>query len=99
MGKKIRHVGTFEFNHPIIHFVTVKPMIWIGRVWVHILVGKHHLWAMASPAPLRRLMYFGPASHPLHSRPAPILVNVGHAPGPSRPEVVEDTELSTEQRG
>lgn len=97
--KTVRHVGAFQFEHPVLHFIFVRPIVWIGKVWLHLLVGKEHLLSMASPAPLRRLTYFGPASHPLLSSPAPILVIApGRAAGGrSESAPIGDIEPSVER--
>lgn len=95
--KNVRIVGAFEFDHPVIHFIFVRPVLWIGRVWLRMLVSKHHIWAMASPAPFRRLTYFGPANQPLQSRPASLLVFVGSAEKELRPEAAGDYEPATDK--
>jgi hypothetical protein len=86
-----------EMNHPFWHAFLVKSWIWIGKAWLHMLVNKDHLWTMASAEPLRHLMFFGPASQPLRSASAPILVLAGGASGRSKREAVGETELSVER--
>jgi hypothetical protein len=97
MSKEIRHTGALEFNHPIVYFLFVRPWIWLGKVWLQLLVHKHHLWAAFNPAFLGRLTWFGPARSPLHSRSAPILVLAGTAGKGSRQEVVGDYDPATER--
>lgn len=97
MARKIRQVNDFEYNHPFLHFVFVRPAVWIGKVWLQLLVRKHHLWAVFNPAFLRRLTWFGPARSPLDSHPAPILVLAGSARQRSTSDPIGDYESATEQ--
>lgn len=95
MSKEVRVVSAFQFDHPILHFLFVRPWVWIGKVWLQLLVHKHHLGAAFNPSFLARLVWFGPASQPLQSRSAPILVLAGRAERRSRRELAGDYELST----
>lgn len=95
MAKEIRMVSNFEFDHPVLHFILVRPWVWIGKVWLQLLVRKHHLWAAFNPGFMARLTWFGPARSPLESRSAPILVLAGRAERRSRREAVGDFEPVT----
>lgn len=92
---KVRHVSEMEFKHPILYFIFVRPMILIGKIWLQLLVRKHHLWAGFNPTFFRRLIWFGPAQFPLDTRSAPILVLAGSAERKSRSEAVGDYEPAT----
>lgn len=96
MGKKprtLQHVGKFEFDHPLLHFVFVRPVVCVGKIWLRVLVSKQHLWAMAGIGPLHRLTYFGPAHRPGQSRSAPILVIARSVSNPSRSGQAGDYEF------
>ena len=96
--KRIRHVGALEFNHPVLHFLTVRWIVWLGKVWLRLLTTKQHLWAMCGAGLLRRSVWFGPGQYPGHSRPAPILVLVGTARSQSPHTPAGDYEPVTTPR-